>query len=308
MLKVTLAGWAATVGVIAALFALDLFVSRPGHAHTVGFREAAAASAFFVSVAIAFGVVFGVIAGWDFGAEYFAGYIVEKSLSVDNLFVFVVIMSTFAVPAEHQQRVLTFGILAGAGDASGVHRARRGADLGVLIHVPDLRTAARRHGGPAVPPPRRGPRVEENVAGPVTTRLIPVTDRYDGPSVRPGQDGRRVATPLFIVLDRDRQLGPPVRPRLDPGRLRRDRRGVHRVRRECVRAARSARAVLPRGRPPGPARLPLHRLVGDPRRLSASSSSCTGGTSRTTAFRRSRPRRRCARSSSSSRSRSSPRW
>src|SRR5215208_6425344 len=111
MLQVTFAGWAATIGAIIGLFALDLFVSRPGHAHVIGFREAAVASAFFVSVAIAFGVVFGLIAGWDFGAEYFAGYIVEKSLSVDNLFVFVVIMSTFAVPAEYQQRVLTFGIL-----------------------------------------------------------------------------------------------------------------------------------------------------------------------------------------------------
>src|SRR3954447_1993544 len=111
MLDVTVAGWAATIGLIAVLFVIDLFVSRPGHAHAVGFREAALASAFYVSVAVAFGVVFGVIAGWDFGAEYFAGYIVEKSLSVDNLFVFVVIMSTFAVPAEHQQRVLTFGIL-----------------------------------------------------------------------------------------------------------------------------------------------------------------------------------------------------
>jgi tellurite resistance protein TerC len=112
VLDVTFAGWAATIGLIAILFALDLFVSRPGHAHTVGFREAAIASVFYVSVAIAFGVVFGLIAGWDFGAEYFAGYIVEKSLSVDNLFVFVVIMAAFAVPAEHQQRVLTFGILA----------------------------------------------------------------------------------------------------------------------------------------------------------------------------------------------------
>src|SRR3954462_6824411 len=111
MLDVTLAGWAATIGLIAVLFVLDLFVSRPGHAHTVGFREAALATVFYVSVAIAFGVVFGLIAGWDFGAQYFAGYIVEKSLSVDNLFVFVVIMSAFAVPAEHQQRVLTFGIL-----------------------------------------------------------------------------------------------------------------------------------------------------------------------------------------------------
>ena len=57
-------------------------------------------------------MVFGFVAGWEFGGEYFAGYIVEKSLSVDNLFVFVIIMTTFAVPAEHQQRVLTFGILA----------------------------------------------------------------------------------------------------------------------------------------------------------------------------------------------------
>ena len=90
---------------------VDLFVSgrRP---HAVGFREAVAWSVFYISIAVIFGVVFGVLAGWDFGSQYFAGYIVEKSLSVDNLFVFVIIMTTFAVPAEHQQRVLTFGILA----------------------------------------------------------------------------------------------------------------------------------------------------------------------------------------------------
>src|SRR3954451_19254718 len=111
MLDVTLAGWAATLRLITALFVVDLFVSRPGHAHAVGFREAVVASLFYVGVALGFGVAFGMIAGWDFGAQYFAGYIVEKSLSVDNLFVFVVIMSTFAVPTEHQQRVLTFGIL-----------------------------------------------------------------------------------------------------------------------------------------------------------------------------------------------------
>src|SRR5689334_24659635 len=111
MLHVTFAGWAATIGVIVGLFALDLFVSRPGHAHVIEFSEAALASIFFVSVAIAFGVGFGLIAGWNHGAEYFAGYIVEKSLSVDNLFVFVVIMSAFAVPPAHQQRVLTFGII-----------------------------------------------------------------------------------------------------------------------------------------------------------------------------------------------------
>src|SRR5215210_6475101 len=112
MLEVTFLGWAATIGLIVVLFALDLLVSRPSRSHAVGFREAAIASVFYVTVAIAFGVVFGLTAGWEYGGEYFAGYIVEKSLSVDNLFVFVVIMSTFAVPAEYQQRVLTFGILA----------------------------------------------------------------------------------------------------------------------------------------------------------------------------------------------------
>jgi tellurite resistance protein TerC len=53
----------------------------------IRFREAATASSFFIGVALAFGVVFGMVAGWEFGAEYFAGYLVEKSLSVDNLFV-----------------------------------------------------------------------------------------------------------------------------------------------------------------------------------------------------------------------------
>src|SRR3954454_14935813 len=111
MLDVTFAGWAATIGAIVVLFVVDLFVSRPGHAHAVGFREAGVASVSYVGAAVAFGVAFGLIAGWDYGGQYFAGYIVEKSLSVDNLFVFVVIMTTFAVPATYQQRVLTFGIL-----------------------------------------------------------------------------------------------------------------------------------------------------------------------------------------------------
>src|SRR3712207_1972638 len=82
MLDVTTTAWIVTIGAIVALLALDLGVSawRP---HQVGFREAAAWSVFYVGVAIAFGVIFGSIAGWDFGAEYFAGYIVENSLSVE---------------------------------------------------------------------------------------------------------------------------------------------------------------------------------------------------------------------------------
>jgi tellurite resistance protein TerC len=108
---VTLSTWAATVGLIGTLVAFDLRHSRRSP-HAIGLREAAAWSALYIGVAVLFGIVFGIIAGWDLGAQYFAGYVVEKSLSVDNLFVFVIIMSTFAVPAEQQQRLLLIGILA----------------------------------------------------------------------------------------------------------------------------------------------------------------------------------------------------
>ena len=113
VVEVSATGWALTVGLIGALLVADVGVAarRP---HAVGFREAVLWSVFYVAVALLFGVVFGLLAGWDLGAQYFAGYVVEKSLSVDNLFVFLIIMSTFAVPAEHQARALTIGIVAGA--------------------------------------------------------------------------------------------------------------------------------------------------------------------------------------------------
>jgi tellurite resistance protein TerC len=200
MLEVTFAGWAATVGLIAALFLLDLFVTRPGHAHTVGFREAVAASVFYVGVAVAFGVIFGLIAGWDYGAEYFAGYVVEKSLSVDNLFVFVVIMATFAVPPEHQQRVLTFGILAAL-----VMRAifiALGAALissfsfmflifGLLLVLTAVQLFRHRD---------QDPEIEDNAVVRLTRRVLPVTDTYAGGRLITRVDGRRAATPLFVVF------------------------------------------------------------------------------------------------------------
>jgi len=197
---VTFAGWAATIGLIVALFALDLFRSRAGHAHVIGFREATIASLFFVGVAIGFGVAFGLIAGWDLGAEYFAGYIVEKSLSVDNLFVFVVILSTFAVPAEHQQRILTFGILLAlamraALIAVGAALISAFSFMFLIFGVLLLGTAIQlfRHRD-------QDPDVDENVLVRITRRLIPVTPDYHGGRMLTRIDGRRVATPLFIAL------------------------------------------------------------------------------------------------------------
>ena len=195
----TLTGWAVTLGLIAALLAVDLFVSgrRP---HAVGFREAVAWSVFYVAVAIAFGVVLGFVAGWEFGAEYFAGYVVEKSLSVDNLFVFVIIMTTFAVPPEHQQRVLTFGILL-ALLMRAVFIALGAALLsafsfmflvfGLLLVVTAVQLFRHRD---------QDPTVEDNVLVGFARRRLPFVDRYDEGRLVTRVSGRRVLTPMFLVL------------------------------------------------------------------------------------------------------------
>ena len=199
MLDVTPVGWLVTIGLIVGLLAADLLVSgrRP---HAVEFREATAWSVFYIGVALAFGVVLGTLAGWDFGGQYFAGYIVEKSLSVDNLFVFVIIMTTFAVPAEHQQRVLTFGIIAAL-----VLRAIfivLGAALlsafsfmflvfGLLLVFTAVQLFRHRDEDPSV---------EDNAVVAVARRRLPFTDRYESGRLFTHVDGRRVLTPLFLVL------------------------------------------------------------------------------------------------------------
>ena len=198
-MEVSGAAWGATLALIAGLFAVDLLLSgrRP---HAVGFREATAWSLFYIGVAVAFGLALGTIAGWRFGAEYFAGYVVEKSLSVDNLFVFLVVMTTFAVPAEHQQRILTFGILA-ALVLRAVFIALGAALLaafsfmflvfGLLLIVTGIQLFRHRD---------EDPTIEDNAIVRIARRRLPFTDRYDGGRFVTTEDGRRVYTPLFLVL------------------------------------------------------------------------------------------------------------
>ncbi|AGL18281.1 TerC family protein [Actinoplanes sp. N902-109] len=199
MLEVTALGWTLTIGVIVALLALDLTlgVLRP---HAVGFREATAWSLFYIAVAVAFGVVFAQFAGWDYGTEYFAGYIVEKSLSVDNLFVFVIIMSTFAVPEKYQQEVLTFGIIIAL--VLRVIFIALGATLlslfsfmflifGLLLIYTAVQLFRHR---------AEDPSVDDNALVKASKRLFPVTDQYVGGKLFARIDGKRMATPLFITL------------------------------------------------------------------------------------------------------------
>jgi tellurite resistance protein TerC len=102
--------WGITIVVIAALLAFDYFFHiRKAHVPTL--REAAVWSSIYVGLAVVFGVLVWMFGGSAMGSEYFAGYITEKALSVDNLFVFLIIMASFKVPREDQQKVLLFGII-----------------------------------------------------------------------------------------------------------------------------------------------------------------------------------------------------
>ncbi|MGP3920839.1 TerC family protein [Nonomuraea sp. 10N515B] len=103
--------WFAVVGIVLALFVLDFMIAarRP---HAVGIREAALWSAFYVAAAVVFGLALWPLAGAQIASEYISGWPVEKSLSVDNLFVFVIILTRFEVPDEHRQKALLFGIAA----------------------------------------------------------------------------------------------------------------------------------------------------------------------------------------------------
>jgi tellurite resistance protein TerC len=108
--EATPAGWAVTLAVIGGLIVFDLWQSGRSR-RGPGLREAARWSVFYVAVAVLFGVVFALVAGWDAGSQYFAGYVVERSLSIDNLFVFMIIIGAFAVPAAQQPRLLMIGIV-----------------------------------------------------------------------------------------------------------------------------------------------------------------------------------------------------
>lgn len=199
MLEISPLTWVVTVAVIIGLLAVDLILAalRP---HKVGFREATAWSVFYIAVAIGFGLWFLWAYGTNAGTEYFAGYIVEKSLSVDNLFVFVIIMATFAVPEEHQHKVLTFGIILAL-----IMRAifiALGATLislfsfmfllfGILLIWTAIQLFRHRD---------EDPDIENNIMIRATRRFIPISNEYDGGKLFTRDNGRKVATPLLAVL------------------------------------------------------------------------------------------------------------
>jgi tellurite resistance protein TerC len=166
----------------------------------MSFRTAALWSLVYVAGALVFGALLGLIAGWGLGAQFLAGYVVEKSLSVDNLFVFVIIMSAFAVPAEQQPKALTIGIvlalaLRAVFIALGAALLATFSFMFLVFGVTLVVTAIQLYRHRA-----EDPSVEDNAVVGAARRVLPMTDRYDGKRLVTNVDGRRAFTPLFLAL------------------------------------------------------------------------------------------------------------
>jgi tellurite resistance protein TerC len=187
--------WMAAGAVIAGLLAIDLIVNRG----QPGMRRAVLVSAAWISAGIVFGIAILVWQGGDAGQEYFAAYLIEKALSVDNIFVFALLFQAFAVPAAYQHRVLFAGVLGAlalrggfiaAGAALLEHLSWAFYLFGAFLLIAALRMA---RGGLRVDP--RG-----GLALRSLRKVMPVSEDFDGSRFLTRRDGRLYATPLLAAL------------------------------------------------------------------------------------------------------------
>ena len=198
MLDVPLAVWAATILGIVVLLAFDFVVGR--NPHDVSMREAAAWSIFYVGIAIAFGLGVWFVAGSEYGQQYFAGWLVEKSLSVDNLFIFLLIFARFAVPSALQQRALLIGValalvmragFIAVGAAALEYFAFTFVIFGGFLIWTAWSIFKHRN---------EDADLDENAVLRFARRRFRVTDTYHGNQLTAVVDGRRAVTPMFLVL------------------------------------------------------------------------------------------------------------
>jgi len=194
--------WFITCVVILGLFIFDFF-AHVRVAHEPTFRESATWSAVYIGLAIAFGFLIWWQWGGEYGGEYFAGYVTEKALSVDNLFVFTVIMASFAVPRMYQQKLLLIGIVMALIMRAGFIALGAAAIntfswvfylFGVFLILTALKLA--RESGH-----EKEAEVErENRLVTLVRRFVPTTDTYDGDRFVTRIDGKRAVTPLMLAL------------------------------------------------------------------------------------------------------------
>ncbi len=200
MLEVPLVFWIGFLVFVLAMLALDLGVFNR-EAHTVSVREAGTWTAVWVSLALLFNLGLYLVTGPRFGLEFLTGYLIEYSLSVDNIFVFVLIFSAFAVPSQYQHRVLFWGIL-GALVMRGAMIALGAALIANFHWVIYLFGAFLVFAGVRMFFSDEGDTVdlEKNAALRFVRRLFPVTDGYREAKFTVLEAGRRMVTPLLLVL------------------------------------------------------------------------------------------------------------
>lgn len=190
--------WAAVLAVILGMLAVDLLAHR--RAHVVRPREALAWSGVWVALGLAFGAVVWGVWGSEAGGEYLAGYLIEKSLAVDNVFVIALLFAAFAVPRALQHRVLFYGVIGalvfralfiGAGSVI-LERAHWVLYLfGAFLLYTGVKMA--RHRQIEVHP-------ERNPVLRLVRRVIPVSDGFHDQRFLLRRDGRWIATPLLVAL------------------------------------------------------------------------------------------------------------
>ncbi len=191
--------WIITVALILIMLTVD-FVGHVRKPHAPTIKEAAVWSAIYIAIAVIFGGIIYFAYGHQMGVEYFAGYLTEKSLSLDNLFVFILIMAAFKVPREDQQKVLLFGIvvalilrtvfiLLGAAvieNFSWVFYIFGAFLIWTAIHQ-------------AMPKKEEDEYHESALIRKLRT-VLPLTDSYVGDRVFVKIDGKRMVTPMLIVM------------------------------------------------------------------------------------------------------------
>ncbi|MBZ0089814.1 MAG: TerC family protein [Thermoanaerobaculia bacterium] len=184
---------------VLGMLALDLGVFHR-KAHVVGFKEAGIWSAVWIGLALAFNGAVWHFFGPQKGLEFLTGYLIEKSLSVDNIFIIALIFSYFAVPEQYQHRVLFWGIL-GALAMRAIFIAA-GAALIANFHwiIYVFGAFLILTGIKMVFTPDKGLEPEKNPVVRLVRRLVPVTDQYHGQCFFVRQNGALTATPLFLVL------------------------------------------------------------------------------------------------------------
>lgn len=199
MLTVNLWGWVGFNAFVLVMLALDLGVFNR-KAHSVSLKEALTWSIVWISLALLFNLGLYFISGPEAALQFLTGYLIEKSLSVDNIFVFVLLFSAFGVPAAYQHRVLFWGVL-GALVMRGILIAV-GATLiedfhwiiyvfGIFLIITGIRMGL--HKETEVHP-------ERNPVLKLVRRFLPVTEDYEGQRFIVRRDGRTMVTPLLLVL------------------------------------------------------------------------------------------------------------